>query len=50
MNLSGKIVITFNDVFPGEISLTVEEYLDGIDKDTLKKFSAFILVFSKSKK
>ena len=44
MNLSGKIVITFNDIFPKEKPLTVEEYLEGIDKDTLTKFSAFVSV------
>jgi hypothetical protein len=50
MKFSGQIVITFNDVFPGETALTIEEYLDGIDKDTLKKFSAFILGFSRKSK
>lgn len=50
MKFSGQIVITYNDVFPGETPLTIEEYLDGIDKDTLKKFSAFILGFSRNSK
>lgn len=48
MNLSGKIVITFNDIFPKEKPLTLEEYLEGIDKDTLTKFSAFVLGFSRN--
>ena len=48
MNLSGKIVITFNDIFPKEKPLTVEEYLEGIDKDTLTKFSACLLYTSPS--
>lgn len=50
MKFSGQVVITFNDIFPSEIPLYVEEYLDGIDKDTLKKFSAFILGFSRNSK
>jgi hypothetical protein len=48
MKLTGRIVITFNDIFPGEIPLVINEYLDGIDKETLVKFSFFILGFSRN--
>src|SRR5680860_1465127 len=48
MNLTGKIVITFNDIFPEEKPKKINEYLDGIDKETLVKFSSFVLGFSRN--
>lgn len=48
MKLTGKIVITFNDIFPGEKPLELNEYLEGIDKKMLVKFSSFILGFSRN--
>lgn len=35
MKLTGKIVITFNDIFPHEVPLEINEYLEGIDKEML---------------
>nr|WP_292968903.1 hypothetical protein [Allomuricauda sp.] len=48
MELSGRIVITFDDVLPGEKPLSLDEYLDGISKEMLIKFSSFILGFSRN--
>lgn len=50
MNLIGKIVITFNDIFPDEEPKTINEYLDGIDKELLLKFGSFFLGFSQNSK
>ncbi|WP_166962121.1 hypothetical protein [Yeosuana marina] len=48
MELTGKIVITFNDIFPEEDSLEINEYLEGIERDLLIKFSSFIMGFSRN--
>ncbi len=48
MKFSGKIVITYNDIFPEEIPTDINEYLEGIDKKMLLKFSSFILGFSRN--
>lgn len=48
MKLSGKIVITFNDVFPEEEPKEINRYLDGIEREILIKFSSFILGFSRN--
>lgn len=48
MKFSGKIVITYNDIFPEEIPTDINEYLEGIDKEMLLKFSSFILGFSRN--
>ncbi|MBO9694246.1 hypothetical protein [Chryseobacterium sp.] len=50
MNLTGRIIITFNDIFPDEKPKTINEYLDGIDKDLLLKFGTFLLGFSQNSK
>lgn len=50
MNLTGKIVITFSDIFPDEEPKTINEYLDGIDKGLLLKFGTFLLGFSQNSK
>lgn len=46
MKLTGKITLTFNDIFPDEEPKAINEYLDGIDKDLLLKFGTFLLGFS----
>ena len=48
MKLTAKIVITFNDIFPNEVPKEINEYLEGIDKEMLLKFSSFILGFSRN--
>lgn len=48
MKFKGKIVITYNDIFPEEIPMDINEYLEGIDKEMLLKFSSFILGFSRN--
>lgn len=48
MKLTGKIVLTFNDIFPGENPKKLNEYLEGIDREMLIKFSSFILGFSRN--
>lgn len=48
MKFTGKIVLTFNDIFPGENPKEINEYLEGIDREMLIKFSSFILGFSRN--
>ena len=48
MKLSGKIVITFNDLFPEEEPQSIDEYLEGIDREMLLKFGSFIMGFSRN--
>tara|TARA_R110002051_G_scaffold110207_1_gene182821 strand:- start:4325 stop:6088 length:1764 start_codon:yes stop_codon:yes gene_type:complete len=48
MKFTGKIVLTFNDIFPGENPMELNEYLEGIDREILIKFSSFILGFSRN--
>ena len=48
MKFTGKIVLTFNDIFPDEDPQEVNDYLEGIDREILIKFSSFILGFSRN--